>query len=41
MSTRALHRRVADLTRRQAEVADRHAATVAVVDAGHANGWRS
>jgi len=34
--TRALGRRVADLARRQAEAAERHAAVNAAVDAGHA-----
>ncbi|QDU23605.1 hypothetical protein [Urbifossiella limnaea] len=36
MSTRALGRRLADLARRQAAAAERHAAVAAVVDAGHA-----
>ena len=35
MSARALGRRVADLARRQAEAAERHAAEAAVMDAGH------
>ena len=36
MSTRALGRRLADLGRRQAAAAERHAAVAAAVDAGHA-----
>jgi len=36
MSARALTRRIADLARRQAEAAERHAAATAAVDAGHA-----
>lgn len=36
MSTRALGRRVADLARRQAEAAARHAAATAAVDVEHA-----
>jgi hypothetical protein len=35
VSTRALTRRVADVARRQAAAADRHAAAAAVVEAGH------
>ncbi len=36
MTTRALHRRVADLARRQGDAAARLAARAAAVDAGHA-----
>jgi hypothetical protein len=35
VSSKALHRRVADLARLQAEAAERHAATAVGVDAGH------
>ncbi|HYH64131.1 MAG TPA: hypothetical protein VD866_05490 [Urbifossiella sp.] len=36
MSTRALGRRLADVARRQAEAAERHAAATATVDVEHA-----
>jgi len=36
MTARSFYRRLADLARRQAEAAERHAAVAAVVDAGHA-----